>query len=59
MNAPNLNGENGYLIGTKYVNEAAQEWTSRKKITLSEPGYSQAIQDRHATRVKAPESKLS
>ncbi len=24
-------------IGTKYGNEAAQEWTSGKKITLSEP----------------------
>jgi hypothetical protein len=30
-------------IGTKYGNEAAQEWTSRKKIILSEPAYSQAI----------------
>ena len=26
-------------IGTKYGNEAAQEWTSGKKITLSEPAY--------------------
>ncbi len=40
-------------IGTKYGDEAAQEWTSGKKITLSEPAYSQAIRDRHAARVKA------
>jgi hypothetical protein len=38
-------------IGTKYGDEAAQEWTSGKKITLSEPAYSQAIRDMHATRV--------
>jgi hypothetical protein len=43
-------------IGTKYGNEAAQEWTSRKKINLLEPAYSQAIRDRHAARV---ESQLS
>jgi hypothetical protein len=30
-------------IGTKYGNEVAQEWTSRKKITLSEPAYSKVI----------------
>jgi hypothetical protein len=40
-------------ISTKYGNEAAQEWTSRKKINLLEPAYSQAIQDRHAGRVRA------
>jgi len=40
-------------IGTKYGDEAAQEWTSRKKITLSKPAYSQAIRARHAARVKA------
>jgi hypothetical protein len=39
-------------ICTKYGNETAQEWTSGKKITLSKPAYSQAIQDRHAARVK-------
>jgi hypothetical protein len=39
-------------IGTKYGDEAAQEWTSKKKITLSEPAYSQAIRDRHEARVK-------
>jgi len=45
-------------IGTKYGNEAAQEWTSRKKITLSEPVYSQAIRDRHAARVKATRERI-
>jgi hypothetical protein len=40
-------------IGTKYGNEAAQEWTSGKKINLLKPTYSQAIQDRHAARVRA------
>ena len=35
-------------IGTKYGDEAAQEWTSGKKITVYEPAYSQAIQNRHA-----------
>jgi hypothetical protein len=45
-------------IGTKYGDEAAQEWTSRKKITLSEPAYSQAIQDRHAARVKATREQI-
>ena len=45
-------------IGTKYGNEAAQEWTSGKKITLSEPAYSQAIWDRHAARVKATREQI-
>ncbi len=40
-------------IGTKYGNEAAQEWTSGKKINLLKPAYSQAILDRHAARVRA------
>jgi hypothetical protein len=40
-------------IGTKYGNEASQEWTSGKENTFSEPAYSQAIRDRHAARVKA------
>jgi hypothetical protein len=39
------------FIGTKYGNEAAQEWFSGKKINLPEPAYSQAILDRHAARV--------
>jgi len=45
-------------IGTKYGNEAAQEWTSEKKITLSEPAYSQAIRDRHVARVKATRERI-
>ncbi len=40
-------------IGTKYGDEAAQEWTSRKKTNLPEPTYSQAILDMHAARVRA------
>jgi hypothetical protein len=38
-------------MATYIGDEAAQEWTSGKKITLSEPAYSQAIRDRHAARV--------
>ena len=45
-------------IGTKYGNEAAQEWISGKKITLSKPAYSQAIRDRHAARVKATREQI-
>ena len=45
-------------IGTKYGNEAAQEWTSGKKINLLEPAYSQAIQDRHAARVRATRERI-
>ncbi len=45
-------------IGTKYGDEAAQEWTSRKKITLSEPAYSQVKRDRHAARVKATREQI-
>ncbi len=46
-------------IGTKYGNEAAQEWTSGKKIALLEPTYLQAIFDRHAERVKATRDRLN
>jgi len=45
-------------IGTKYGDEAAQELTGGKKITLSKPAYSQAIQDRHAARVKATREQI-
>jgi hypothetical protein len=45
-------------IGTKYGNEAAQEWTSRKKINLLEHAYSQAIRDRHAASPLAPDEAL-
>jgi hypothetical protein len=45
-------------IGTKYGNEAAQEWTSGKNINLLEPAYSQAIWDRHAARVRATSEQI-
>jgi hypothetical protein len=45
-------------IGTKYGNEAAQEWTSGKKIKLLEPAYSQTIWDRHAARVRATRERI-
>jgi hypothetical protein len=45
-------------IGTKYGNEAAKEWTSRKKINLLEPAYSQAIWDWHAARVIATRERI-
>ena len=45
-------------IGAKYGNEAAQEWTSGKKIKLSEPANSQAIRDRHAARAKATRERI-
>ncbi len=45
-------------IGTKYGNEVAQEWTSTNKINLLEPAYSQAIQDRHAARVRATRERI-
>jgi hypothetical protein len=46
-------------IGTKYGDEAAQEWTSGKKIALLEPTYLQVILDRHAERVKATRDHLN
>ncbi len=45
-------------IGTKYGDEAAQEWTGIKKINLLEPAYSQAIWDRHAARVRATRERI-
>jgi len=45
-------------IGTKYGNEAAQEWTSGKKINLLKPAYSQAILDRHAARVSVTRERI-
>ena len=35
-------------IGTKFGDDAAQEWVSNKKTILPEPTYSQAILNRHA-----------
>ncbi len=45
-------------IGTKYGNEAAQGWTSGKKIVLLEPVYLQVILDRHVERVKATRERI-
>jgi hypothetical protein len=45
-------------IGTKYGNEAAQEWTSGKKINHLKPAYSQAILDRYAARVRATREQI-
>jgi hypothetical protein len=46
-------------IGTKYGDDAAQEWTSKKRINLPEPAYSKAILDRHAERVKATKDRVN
>ena len=45
-------------IGTKFGDEAAQEWISGKKIIPSEPTYSQAIKDRHTARVTATKDRI-
>ena len=45
-------------IGTKFGDEAAQEWISGKKIIPTEPVHSQAIKDRHAARVKATKDRI-
>lgn len=45
-------------IGTKFGDEAAQEWTSGKKIVLTKPAYSKVILDRHAARVKATQERI-
>jgi hypothetical protein len=45
-------------IGTKFGDEATQEWISGKKIVPTEPTYSQAIKDRHAARVKATKERI-
>ena len=45
-------------IGTKFGDDAAQEWVSNKKIILPEPTYSQAILDRHAQRVRATKERI-
>ena len=45
-------------IGTKYGDEAAQEWISGKKITPTEPTHSQAIKDRHIARVRATKDRI-
>ena len=46
-------------IGTKYGDNAAQEWTSDKCIVSKEPKYSDAIEIRHAERVQATKEGLN
>jgi hypothetical protein len=45
-------------IGTKFGDEAAQEWINGKRIIPPEPDHSQAIFDRHATRVRATKDRI-
>ncbi len=46
-------------IGTKYGDNVAQEWTSKKRIALTEPTYSSEIETRHAERVRATREQLN
>ncbi len=46
-------------IGTKYGDDATQEWTSKKHIVLAEPTYSSAIETRRAERVRATRERLN
>ncbi len=46
-------------IGTKFGDNAAQECTSKKQISLKEPAYSQSILDRHGERVKATKDQIN
>jgi hypothetical protein len=46
-------------IGTKYGDDAAQEWTSEKRAILPEPAYSNTILDRQAERVKATKDRVN
>ncbi len=46
-------------IGTKYGDNAAQEWTIKKRIVLAEPTYSSAIETRHTESVRATREQLS
>jgi hypothetical protein len=45
-------------IGTKFGDEAAQEWISSKRIIPPEPVHSQAILDRHAASVRATKNRI-
>ncbi len=45
-------------IGTKFGDEAAQEWVSGKRINPPEPAHLQAILNRHAARVKATKERI-
>ncbi len=46
-------------IGTKYGDDGAKEWTSKKRIVLAEPTYSSAIETRHTERVRATREWLN
>jgi hypothetical protein len=46
-------------IRTKYGDNAAQEWTSEKRMVLPEPTYSKAILDRHAERVQVTRDQVN
>ncbi len=46
-------------VGTKYGDNAAQEWTSKKGIVLSDPIYSSAVETRLAERVRATKEQLN
>jgi hypothetical protein len=45
-------------IGTKFGDEATQEWISGKRIIPPEPAHSQAILDRHASKVRATKDRI-
>jgi hypothetical protein len=45
-------------IGTKFEDEAVQEWISGKRIDPPEPAHLQATLDRHAARVKATKERI-
>jgi hypothetical protein len=45
-------------IGTKFGDEASQEWISGKRISPTEPTHLQAILDRHAAIVKAAKERI-
>jgi hypothetical protein len=45
-------------IGTKFGDEATQEWISGKWINPPESAHLQAILDRHAARVKATKERI-
>jgi hypothetical protein len=48
----------GTYIGTKFGDEAAQEWISGKKIIPPKPAYSQVVLLKHAARVKATKDRI-
>ncbi len=46
-------------IGTKYGDDVAQEWSSKKCAVIPKPTYSKAILDRHAERVQATRDQVN